>query len=185
MIIQHHDGPRRVALLIEPAGRDRFSRTEDYYHLTLAVVLLDEKDRVRNPSSTAYKLDELGLADLRIYSQGDNNAAPPRKLYAWKVEYNSPHSVDAHRAEAMHKMLKRIQKKLDAISDVRGHAADYAEFVGRVAETFGKDTLIVRYSELQSVESTYDNNDFRIMSIAEGVNQIRYIVRQWENKEAA
>lgn len=145
-------------------------------------VMRHDVNNVTNPSSSAYDRTELQWADFTITSQGNNNDTP-RKLYGFGIEYRDVFAVDQRRAEAMAKCLKTINAKLDAMREERGNVADFAEYVGRVAEAIGKQTRILYEQNRQRFATMHSEIPYRFLSIGAGVDHVRWMTHRWEQGE--
>jgi hypothetical protein len=81
---------------------------------------------------------------LRLRCQGDEQSRAragegqrDTPVYGYSCEYHDVYSVDRRMAIRMAKTLTDLDRKLDKLTDQRGYARTYGEYVGRVAEIFG------------------------------------------------
>jgi hypothetical protein len=56
---------------------------------------------------------------------------------SWEVEYRNVYSIDADRAQAMAKTLKRIGKAMTTLRDTRGAPPGFNTYLARFAEVIG------------------------------------------------
>jgi hypothetical protein len=113
------------------------TETLNYGHATLRLIVrpvyLADDGSVRNYVSG---FETEPLADLQINGQADyvsDNA------YGWRVEYRTPYSVDLAAAEAMTKLLKRIDRGVAKIDAQLGRAESFGAYVLRVAAVLKVD----------------------------------------------
>lgn len=86
--------------------------------------------------------DECQLAGLVVDAQGDIKEDTP--LYAERLHYRDPHSVELRRAEWMVKCLRRIDRRLDSMYQEFGPPGNYTQHLVRVASILKSNGFIVR-----------------------------------------
>jgi hypothetical protein len=79
------------------------------------------------------------LNDLEIHAQ----ANPRDALYAWRVVFRQPYSVDLRRAEAMVKALRTIDHQLTKLSERFGWPESFSAWFARVADSLGISRFLV------------------------------------------
>jgi hypothetical protein len=86
----------------------------------------------------------LRLADLEVYSQGNNetSSGEPRRLYAFEVQYKA-YSVDLRTAAGMFKTLTAIEKRTEKMEAEYGRPGSYGLYLLRVAKAIGATVMIV------------------------------------------
>ena len=152
---------------------------ERYFHVDVQVVKLHDGS-IRNLHQTG---EDMPLADLMIVSQGGGITDHP-KLYGFEVEYRNVFGIDAPRAKAMHQVLSRLQKKLSQAYETRGTVIDFADYVGRVAEALGIQTVVERTGDTTGKwGANYADMTFRFMSVGQGVYHIRQIEQGWISRQ--
>ena len=171
-------------------------RERDWYHVHATAVTIgptrwemqqvDEgtphnvpHDRIRNCG----RYDECGPLDLdslTVTSQGDDHPAETRRLYGWDVEYRNIYSVDARRAERMHKTLSTITRRMERTADKYGRPATFGAFLARVAEAIGADAIVLPNDRRAS---SYDDRTHRILSIADGIYAVDRMIDAWANPQ--
>lgn len=75
------------------------------------VVLTDEG--IRNPGSSIYDREDLHLAGLQIRAQADSGSHGP--FYGYDLIYDHPYEVELRRAEAMVKLLRKVDRTLTVL----------------------------------------------------------------------
>jgi hypothetical protein len=171
-------------------------RDGDYFHIEASVVTIgtnayerrriDEgalmnvnSDKIRNVSDELQ--NGLFLNNLQLACQGNSNDAP-RSLYAFSVRYQTGGGVDRQDCERMLKTLTTIEKRTDAVTEQFGHPGTFGQFVARIAAAIKADAIVV--SRGKSTGWSYDDNQQRIMSIADGIYHIDGIERAWRDEFA-
>lgn len=125
------------AFRIEPSDLHGVTRIQAY-----AVRLTDpDKDY-------GYDATDLPLKDLMPQAWIDEKSGT---IFGFGTEYRDVHSIDARRAEAMAKMLRKIERGLEKISEADGYieSGDFATHLLRVARVLGIKTFYVRNSREQ------------------------------------
>jgi hypothetical protein len=135
-------------------------------------------DIVRNPSYDR-SVNGLQLDDLRVSCQGNNEQRREEdgrpKVYAWEVEYHSPHRVDRDRAEGMAKTLAAIERRLKALRERFGAPGSYGQFVARVAAAIGADTILRDNNRAQ----WHPDADYQQLSVGAGADYVDRIIAEW------
>jgi hypothetical protein len=166
-------------------------RDRDYYHATAYPVIIGPtrwemqyaeqtgephnvpRDRIRGCSGG--DAQPLYLDGLYVYSQGGNDDAP-RRLYAWQVEYRDVFSIDARKADAMHKTLTTIARRMEKTANTYGQPSTFGAYVARVADAIGADAIVFPPPR---PASSYDDREHRIETIAHGVYCIDRMIETW------
>ena len=92
------------------------ARSDSFVQFRAALVLINEDGKVRNLSATSSRFSpEFGLADLTVTAQADVNSEGD--WYGVHVQYQEPFVVDIHRAEAMVKVLRKVNKVFEAAGE--------------------------------------------------------------------
>lgn len=65
-------------------------------------------------------------------------------LYAIEVIYTDPYCLDVHKVQAMAKTLTAIDRKMQRMASVEGHAADYGTALNRFARAIGAKRIYVK-----------------------------------------
>ena len=143
----NHDKPKNIHSDWDNTGR-----------LDVTLVKRLEEGQIRNFSDSWG--DEglpYHLADLRVrcfYTVKDRQV---KDVFGWKVEYH-PHAVDLARAEKMIKTLRKIERKLEAISAQWGRPESFGEFVQRVLKVIGADGMVRRIGDARGASWSYDGS---------------------------
>lgn len=158
-------------------------RENGYYHLVATVVKTYSENgtvRVRNTSMHG----ELYVSDLQVTSQGHDHDRLGRRrhLYAWTLAYRSPYEVRQDDAEHMLWTFKHISRKMRALEDELGTPSTYSAYLGRIALALGVEGFAI-YTGL-SQGPTYDDSEFRLLDITEGMAAADALIEQWQNEEA-
>lgn len=119
------------------------------------------------------------LDDLRIYSQG-NDDDRERRLYAFRAEFKK-FSLELNEAVKCVKTLSRIEKGLNRLTEKRGYAKSFGEYVARVAEVLGAKVVVFPKERRRS----YDADDHRYRSLGDARSHIEHLEEQWKLKELA
>lgn len=157
-----------------------------YYHLRGSIVTL-VNGKVRNPPSSSYDepINGFGrLADLELNSQGERTNAQ-RGLYGFDVRYRNVSFIEARDAQRMHQTLTRLNNGMSKLYAKRGMVQSFGEYVGRVAEVLGIETIVFDYTPEGSHSWSHDERDYRHRSIGDGVNEVNHKVWQWQEKHKA
>lgn len=83
------------------------------------------------------------MADLVVCAQSDD-ASEELRSYGWRVEYAQPHSVDLARAEGMVKVLRRVERRLEAMRGELGYPETFGSYLARVGVALGAKTYVWR-----------------------------------------
>lgn len=154
-----------------------------YYHI-LGNLVTTVDGKVRNPSSSSYDQGVNGwgrLADLQINSQADTDRVD-HGLYGFDVRYRNVSFVDTAAAKRMAQTLTRIDRGLEKLQAKRGYTTNFGEYVGRVAEVLGVESIIVDRTSPDNRGWSYDEGQYQFLTIGEGVNYINGMVREWQRK---
>ncbi len=155
-------------------------REHGYYHLTASVIEHRPDPpadglRVRNTDTTR----GLYVRDMLISSQGsDDDAHKPagRSLYAWEVCYE-PSRVRSDECERMARTFKVLAARMGKEAERSGRPVTFGQYLGRVALALGAAGFVVRRGEQRGW--SYDDNDHRFMSLADGIAHADYLVERW------
>ena len=143
-----------------------------------------EPTRIRGCVSSAWSDDETGrglyLADLYAVSQG-NQRDTERRLYGWDVEYREVYSIDARKAERMHKTLTTIARRMQKTREQYGAPATFGTYLAHVAQAIGADAIVRPWGKQRPC---YDDTTHRIDSIADGTYSIDRTIEAWSAREA-
>jgi len=158
-----------------------------FFRLTASVVILHSEghNSIRNPRG---EYDEVyDFKDLMVTSLGENTTLngdpnPEPRLYGWEVRYEDVYSVDHRRAKKMAKTLDMVQRKLDKLKETRGYPQSYAEFLGRVGEAIGAQTVLRYKGKLGNGKWGYDGEEFQFWTLGDGVANVAHMERQWREK---
>ncbi len=164
-----------------------------YYHLRFSVVTIGPtaEDRtyfdqypsgavlphylaIRNPRD---RDGDLNLDSLTVISQGNNDDVT-RKLYGFEVVYRDVYSVDKAKATRMAHTLSVIDKSFHKQNEKFGYPDTFGAFVARVANAIKADSIVVEKNQGRS-SSSYSENEYRFLTIGEGVSEINARVRAW------
>lgn len=106
------------------------SESSDYLIFTAHAAIMEG----RGPCFPQYS-DEPGyeLVDLEARAQLDAHST---SMYGWRAEFK-PFTVDKAKAESMLKVLRLIDKRLDALAERFGSPQDLADYMARLAEALG------------------------------------------------
>jgi hypothetical protein len=175
-----------LALLI------RTKEDRNYFHVFADFVRLTKAPNgdwlVRNPGMSSWE-DDNSFHSLQVSSQGnsttgadDRETTPEqRKLYGWEIEYREPISVRLREAERMAKTLRTIHRKLDKLREKYGDPPTYGAFLLRVADAVGA-IKIIAYADPHRIRSSYDDNDYRFMSLDIGARHVDNLEHDWKEK---
>jgi hypothetical protein len=148
------DDRRRVALLFNSAA---VRRENEYTTVTASFVTVDARGRIRNGVDTE-------ISDLVVNAQANPGDG---SYYGFTVRYQNVYSVDLWRAKQMVRTLQLVEKRLEAIRNVRGAARTFGEFVGRVLEVF--EPCAPAVIETVRNGSFYDDGEHRFHEGAAGI----------------
>lgn len=174
------ENKRRLGLYVT------MDKTHDNYDGTLSMefqghfVNVDENDKITNVSSHDYNHPKRGYADINVkyhiyinkYSDADHPYSQWGEMYFDGAYSELP---DLERAVCA---MKKIDKAMNVLNDKRGYPVDFADYIGRFAESSGCDCLV---DKTYGNGSWYNECEFRTMSIGDGINWMRHTVK--EDKE--
>ena len=163
--------------IIIRAENDNTWSDYSWFKMTGSIVSLAD-GKVRNPSSSYERLNGFGSLDgLRVTAQGDNKGE--RRLYGFNIRFHDQTFVELRDAENMAQTLGLLWKRMEKLRETRGECKTFAQFVGRVAESLGKDTQIM---EVISGGSWHHETEYKYRDIGEGISWIDWLERQWQTK---
>ena len=169
--------PTRLYLSTERSG--------GYFHLKATVVEIRPDDdysvktwgKVRNVEMSGGRY----VDDLEVTSQGNDEdrerSTSGRQLYGWEIQYRAAF-VRLEKAEHMIKTLKAIEKDLARMTAKIGRPLSFGQYLGRVAISLGCVGFVVKHGKGRG-EWGYDADDHRFLSIADGIEQADFMVREW------
>lgn len=151
-----------------------------YFHIKASVVTLID-GAVRN-GTTLYDGPYNGglhrIEGLAVTSQGENSRAD-HGLYGFHVEFTDVRFVRTRDAEQIFRTLAFIDRRLSKIAAKRGDVRTFGEFVGRVAEVIGAETILFQKGKPRG---WHDENEYDRGDIGGGVRRIELIEREWRQK---
>lgn len=120
-----------------------------------------------SPDSYAAPIDTAPLAGLTITAQMDDSTArgdTARAWYGWRVEYEMNRCLDLRKAEDAVKVLRKIQRKMDAITAQFGAPGDLSAFCGyAVTAVAGHGRVFTRPV---TPEQDYEGTGYRSMDVS-------------------
>ena len=132
------DTETRTPALLITHKTHHFPGSKPTLDLTLSAVYLTAANKVRNYSSGSF--DAEPMADLVIRAQYDS-ATGERGPYGWSVEYRDVFCVDLARADAMFKLLRKVNRGLEKLRNEWGYPESFAQYATRVAKILGITTF--------------------------------------------
>ncbi len=153
---------------------DNTSINFDFSFVTVSAI-----DEIKNVANHFSDEPYGHLADIQIQARlytGKYNKADSTYNHYENVYYNGYHP-EVREMEKAIVAMKKIHKGLDAMKAKRGYPVDFADFVGRVAEVTGIDCFVEKVSGRGTF---YNDNQHRFLTIGEGINTLRHIVRNDE-----
>lgn len=129
--------------------------------IELHPVTLEAGLKVRNLSWSDWGRDRNNpgeLADLQLTAQLDQ---PIQGFYAEKLGYRDVYLTTLIRAEAMVKVLRKVQRTLDRLEVRYGRADDFVTYAARVAEGIGASGFM-RITR-QGTSGLYDDAEYVYM----------------------
>jgi len=154
-----------------------------YWHIRGRLVVIggdDDNHRDDSPlgavSSTCDREHGFDADHIRITSQGDfygdGETVPGRhRLYGWNHDYRDIYSADADDVASMYKTSQKIRQYLDKSNDADGYG-DFPDFVARFCKCLGVKHV------LRKIPDSCSGYQYRTMTVADGVNWLRGIVRE-------
>lgn len=152
------DANERTPALLFDQQRQQFSGDARVtLQLHLSVVYLTPANEVRNYLDGIGHEDN-GHANLRICAQHDPGTTADGQPYGWRTEYRDVFSIERPRAEAMVKVLRKVERRLERDRLAHGYPPDFATYVARVAHALGITLIGWRVGESRGA---YDETTFR------------------------
>lgn len=108
--------------------------------------------------SAGFNAEEAGLSrDLEGFKVEAWRAPRDDKFNCWRPEFRDIHSVDLARAETMVKVLRRVNKQLNALVERFGFPSGPAQWTAYAAEALGirGERPFVRYSKEMRPDGTH------------------------------
>jgi len=161
------------------------TRDNGYFHLHARVCTDKHEYGQRAP----YGVDDdysdgLLYSYLRVSCQGDErsqrHADTRQAVYGWDhPEYRDHYKGDLRTLKRMVKTLEHLERKLGKLSETRGYARSYGEYLGRVAEALGCAGMAFQNSPKRASSCGLA---YRWTSIGDGVNEANNAVWQWQRE---
>ena len=161
------------------------TREHGYFHLHARVATAKYDGGARLP----YGVDDdysdgLKYTGLRFSCQGDASTQRAERretaVYGWdSVEYHDVWRLDLRQCSRMVKTIQLIDRKLAKLSETRGYARSYGEYLGRVAEALGCQGMAFQQSPKRAQMS---GQAWRWTSIGDGVNEANNAIYQWQRE---
>jgi hypothetical protein len=126
--------------------------------------------------------DGLLWSGLRVSCQGDDRSqlrageGEQGAVYGFDCEYRDVYAVDLRKVRRMAKTLEKLQKGLGKITETRGYARSYGEYLGRVAEVFGCSGVVIERTQRTQ---RYGAQRWDWVSVGDGVNRVNHLIWQW------
>jgi len=135
---------------------------------------------LRNPSFDSWR-DEPGghLADLSVRAQV-SAGLDGGGFYGYRAEF-TPFSVNLALATSMAKVLRSIDRKLEAAADRRGSPVDLADYMSRLAEAIGA-TESWCFARRTQASHELDGSGFRWMDTDALRHHLNDQIDQWRTR---
>lgn len=182
MSTNRNDKPTKPSLYLVVSE----TRDNGYFHLHARV----STDRYEGSTGRVpYGVDDdysdgLLYSYLRISCQGDErsqrHADTRQAVYGWDhPEYRDHYKGDLRTLKRMVKTLEHLERKLGKLSETRGYARSYGEYLGRVAEALGCAGMAFQQSAKRAQMS---GQPWRWTTVGDGVNEANNAVWQWQRE---
>ena len=146
----------------------------DYYTLTAKAIEITAKREVRGLSTHA-------LDEFAITGQGNNRDREKRYIYCWDCVYLNAYHVRLWRCETMRAILHHVDRGLARLAERFTSPRDFSEYVGRVADVLGADSIVTR-------PANHRTEGFKIEPRQRGIETLRHMIEEWakpQDDEAA
>ena len=148
----------------------------------MRLVVRHEDDKVENIGTwhdSPYREYRDICFSARLYTSKYNKADRPYNHYTslFFDDYH-PQLEDMERGV---KAMRKITQKMAAMNAKRGYAVDAIEEIGRFAEAVSADCMVERLSKTS--DFFYSDMKHRFHTIGEGINTLRYMVKndaEWQ-----
>ncbi len=157
------------------------TETDYYSHTTeikfdFSVVEIDSLNKITNlghsfSDNVNHWLD--GVAISARYYTGEYNK-PERPYDQYISIFFDDYKPGLREVERAAKALRKIETRMDKMNKDRGYVLDSAESVGRFCEACGIKKMVEVYGKNHG---WHNENDHRFMSVGEGVDSIRWILK--------
>jgi hypothetical protein len=155
----------------------------NYYDKTTSIdfdfgiVTISENDEIRNLghsySDNPNKwLDDIAIS-MRYYSSEYDKSDHPYSHYC-SIFFDGYHP-DVNTLDRAAKSLKKIHAHLERLNTKRGYAVDGPDYIGRFCEACGIDCMVERTTDNRG--SSYTDNQHKIMTVGNGLDTLRYILK--------
>jgi len=151
---------------------------QTFMHIEARPVLVIGGD-IRNPNGDSSFVRESGereLADLVISCQVEHYREP----YGYRASYGNVFSVDLERAEAMVKLLRKIDRELNKITAEWGYAESFGAYVTRVAKALGVNHFMWH---IRGQGTMYAENEYRTGDVPAMQAWCAQQVEEWQRTE--
>jgi hypothetical protein len=116
------------------------SSYDDYYHVIARPVKPEYRQGEPTSWWAAFDYGEPAYSNLQVSSQG-NLREPEQPAYGWEVEYRGRYSIELRDAEAMVKVLRKVDRGLERLKSELGYPETIGAYIARVAKVLGIRTF--------------------------------------------
>jgi hypothetical protein len=153
---------------------DRYSHVPNGRRLEIYArpLLLTADGTPRNPDDR----DPRGIADLRatVTLWQDSRGAG-----LWEIEYHAPYTVDARRAEIMHRTFRAIDAYSRRDEARHGPPVDAAAFILRAGAALRASCYLLDADDRGPAGGTYRAEDYRTIDTPAAADYLRRTVARW------
>lgn len=139
--------PTLALLLASDTSNASLGEPFHYLHITAKPVEINESHiRSLTWHSEYAERDEphTALANLRLYCQNSSdNAKSGQSSYGWTTDFHQPFSVPLERSRSMVRVLSRIERQTNRLTQTLGKPESFAQYVLRVAKVLRVSTFVV------------------------------------------
>ena len=161
-------------LLRHERPKNIYSEWDNGGRFVVGIVKRLEDGRIRNFSNCSWSSEEdqsFHLADLHIRCFYTVKGGVISELYGWTLEYD-PVGVTLVRAEKMVKTLRKIHRRLDAMTKEWGNPETFGAFALRVLKVIGAKGFVRKGEPTKGASWSYDGTEW----LDRGLTDLNYAV---------
>lgn len=161
----------------------RYSTDRNRLDAVIYVVYLED-GKIRNCSWSSLADPGAEYADLRIEGWIDKDSRDDKDFYYGHepLEYREVYSIDQRRAESMAKTLRRLNKKIETLTNKYGRPTDFAGFLSYLAQAMGVNPRNAFARKVSGRGWSYDDGEYRWMDVDGLRHHLSEKIREWRGE---
>jgi hypothetical protein len=151
--------------------------------LTANVVVMNDEGNPRNPTFSRW--DDLGAGEYQgLQVQAHMYLDDENWLFDREAQFYDFYSIRQDQAESLARTSKRINRKLQDLTDRLGYSGEVADFLARLAVAIGANRSRW-FGRVIHEGRNYDNTDYQWSDAHSLQMHLNQTVKEWKEKHSA